>query len=270
MIDAVRGGDDEPVPRAELPAAPAPQTDDPPAASAQSVRLARSAATPQRVSATSPAASPTTPDAGASRTSVSELPSALGGPPLATVARSTGSAAPQLDLETSPLPTGAARGALARLGVAARRVARDAAPPDTGRPHLTLVSSDGAPAPAPRLQRSAAERIAEQTGGRVESGEGGLRTVHFPSPGATASPLPITTQQPYTITRELTEGGTSAPATTTTTSETSDAAATASSGDSAANKAAEREELYEYFLDRFKRDLLAEREQSGYLIIDNP
>ena len=32
----------------------------------------------------------------------------------------------------------------------------------------------------------------------------------------------------------------------------------------------EREELYEYFLDRFKRDLLVEREQIGHLIIDNP
>jgi hypothetical protein len=28
--------------------------------------------------------------------------------------------------------------------------------------------------------------------------------------------------------------------------------------------------MYEYFLDRFKRDLLVEREQSGHLIIDNP
>ena len=30
------------------------------------------------------------------------------------------------------------------------------------------------------------------------------------------------------------------------------------------------ETLYEYFLDRFKRDLLVEREQLGHLIIDNP
>ena len=30
------------------------------------------------------------------------------------------------------------------------------------------------------------------------------------------------------------------------------------------------EALYEYFLDRFKRDLLIEREQLGHLIIDNP
>ena len=30
------------------------------------------------------------------------------------------------------------------------------------------------------------------------------------------------------------------------------------------------ETMYEYFLDRFKRDLLVEREQLGHLIIDNP
>jgi hypothetical protein len=30
------------------------------------------------------------------------------------------------------------------------------------------------------------------------------------------------------------------------------------------------EAAYEYFLDRFKRDLIVEREQSGHLLIDNP
>ena len=30
------------------------------------------------------------------------------------------------------------------------------------------------------------------------------------------------------------------------------------------------DELYEYFLERFKRDLLVEREQFGHLLIDNP
>jgi hypothetical protein len=120
------------------------------------------------------------------------------------------------------------------------------------RPNLSVVG----PEPAPRLARSAAERIATQTGGSVELGEGGLRTVHFPSP--------TLMQTPITVSRELSEGG-SAPASST--SETSAAAPAAEDGKS---KDAEREELYEYFLDRFKRDLLAEREQSGYLIIDNP
>ena len=87
--------------------------------------------------------------------------------------------------------------------------------------------------------------------------------MHFPAPGS-AAPLPFT-QQPYTISRELSEGGTS-PAPSTPDSE----APAPAEGDSEADKAAEREAMYEYFLDRFKRDLLVEREQSGYLIIDNP
>ena len=36
------------------------------------------------------------------------------------------------------------------------------------------------------------------------------------------------------------------------------------------SKQMDPEQLYEYFLDRFKRDLLVEREQLGHLIIDNP
>ena len=38
----------------------------------------------------------------------------------------------------------------------------------------------------------------------------------------------------------------------------------------AGGKAMDPETMYEYFLDRFKRDLLIEREQLGHLIIDNP
>ena len=182
------------------------------------------------------------------------------------------SAEPELDSGATDAPTAladpgpasAGRGVLsrhaARPSVAPRRVARSTATPvsEDGRSHLSSVGR-------PRLQRSAAERIAEHTGGAVESGEGGLRTVHFPSPGS-ATPLPITTQQPYTITRELTEGGTSSA----NTDNASSAPASAPSKGDETKQAAEREAMYEYFVDRFKRDLLAEREQSGYLIIDNP
>ena len=81
--------------------------------------------------------------------------------------------------------------------------------------------------------------------------------------GATQFPF---SQQPYTISRELTEGGTA----TAPSSSSDSSVPPADSGASDEDKAAEREALYEYFLDRFKRDLLVEREQSGYLIIDNP
>jgi hypothetical protein len=177
---------------------------------------------------------------------ISEPPRPGGPAPRAGIARSLDSTAPALDFDP-PRPS-----------MTTRRVARS----ENGTPHLQLVASDG----QPRLQRSAAERIAEETGGAIETGEGGLRTVHFPAPGGVA-PFPIS-QQPYTISRELTEGG-SAPATSTSSTSESSAPA-ADSGASDEEKAAEREELYEYFLDRFKRDLLVEREQSGYLIIDNP
>ena len=43
-----------------------------------------------------------------------------------------------------------------------------------------------------------------------------------------------------------------------------------SAGEHGEQPAMDPEELYEYFLDRFKRDLLVEREQLGHLIIDNP
>ncbi len=241
MIDAVRGPDDEPEtpeePVEEAPAAtvsrsaaPAPITprEAPPSQSESTV--ARSVSEPTRPGGPAPRA-------GVARSQAA--PAIEAG-----IARTIDSTAPALDLDPP------------RPAMTTRRVARS----ENATPHLQLVASDG----QPRLQRSAAERIAEHTGGAIETGEGGLRTVHFPAPGD-PSPLPIT-HQPYTITRALSEGGTS-PETTTPTDSSTPAAA---SKDPEADKAAEREAMYEYFLDRFKRDLLAEREQSGYLIIDNP
>ena len=108
---------------------------------------------------------------------------------------------------------------------------------------------------------AAAERLASATGGAVESGEGGTRTVHFPSPSAGGLPGPLTQQQPYTVSRVIDIPEMQVPA-------------QAPSGDGGhADKQAggmDMEAAYEYFLDRFKRDLLIEREQSGHLVIDNP
>jgi hypothetical protein len=86
-------------------------------------------------------------------------------------------------------------------------------------------------------------------------------------------PAPVT-HQPYTVSRTLTEPA-EAPASTTTSSSTETTSAPAAQPGGAPaqtpeDKAREREELYDYFLDRFKRDLLIEREQMGHLIIDNP
>jgi hypothetical protein len=90
--------------------------------------------------------------------------------------------------------------------------------------------------------------------------------VHFPPP--------VSTQQPYTVSREIAAPEAEGAQNTTTTTAESPSGPPGHSGapapQSPEDKAREREELYEYFLDRFKRDLLIEREQMGHLIIDNP
>jgi hypothetical protein len=242
MIDAVRGAD-EPEP-AEEPVEDAPAATVSRSAAPAPI-AARTGAPPTQTIAEPPR--PGGPPARAGVARRTEAPPAQTMTHAPGIARSLDSTAPALDFEP-PRPS-----------MTTRRVARS----ENGTPHLQLVASDG----QPRIQRSAAERIAEATGGAIETGEGGLRTVHFPAPGG-ATPFPISQQQPYTISRELTEGGSSPAPSTSTSSDSSTPAA--ASGSAHEDKAAEREELYEYFLDRFKRDLLVEREQSGYLIIDNP
>jgi hypothetical protein len=96
--------------------------------------------------------------------------------------------------------------------------------------------------------------------------------VHFPSPNPGGEPTPpapaLSQQTEFTISRELAD-----PAPASTPAEQPQAAgapAPATTPEKEQDEAHKREELYEYFLDRFKRDLLAEREQMGHLIIDNP
>jgi hypothetical protein len=135
-----------------------------------------------------------------------------------------------------------------RPAVSARRVARAAARPAApAERHLELVHPE--PSPAPSLARSRAEEIAATTGGTIES-SGGTHTVHLPPP-------PMLSQAPVTISRELSEGGGGA----------SSATAPVSGN---AGGAMSQEAMYDYFIERFKRDLLIEREQLGHLIIDNP
>ncbi|HET6547125.1 MAG TPA: hypothetical protein VFG79_01625 [Solirubrobacter sp.] len=175
-----------------------------------------------------------------------------------------GGAAPALAPQLPPGPPSLARAALAAAPPVPARSA--AAPAAHERPRLSLVQPEPEPEPEatpPRLARSAAERLADRTGGAVEEGEGGLRTVHFPAPGATATSMP-------TISREIVIGSArqrARPAQETAPAATANGSEPAPQGDA---KPVDKEELYEYFLDRFKRDLLVEREQLGHLIIDNP
>ena len=178
---------------------------------------------------------------------------------------STQSAAPGRSAARSSTPRSAISRTSAPIGAAARALARKEAAPQEHheRPHLTLVKPDQTPQ-QPQVARSlAAERLAAHTGGSLEQGEGGLSTVHFPSPAETG----LSTHEPYTISRALTEEATPAPATTT----QNDTGGGAAPGGGEEKKGEmDPETLYEYFLDRFKRDLLIEREQLGHLIIDNP
>jgi hypothetical protein len=159
-------------------------------------------------------------------------------------------------------------------------VARRAAPAPAGgeeRPPLSLVPApEPAPTQAPattptqapaQIARSAAERVADATGGAVEAGEGGLRTVHFPAPGG-GPPAADLTRAPYTVTRAI-----DLPAVPATPAAQPTPPAQAPSTPAAGAPqpgGMDLEAAYEYFLDRFKRDLIIEREQSGHLLIDNP
>jgi hypothetical protein len=121
---------------------------------------------------------------------------------------STQSAAPGRSAARRSTPRSAVSRSSAPIGAAARALARkEAAPPEHHeRPHLTLVKPDQTPQ-QPQVARSlAAERLAAHTGGSLEQGEGGLSTVHFPSPAETG----LSTHEPYTISRALTEEATPA------------------------------------------------------------
>ena len=93
--------------------------------------------------------------------------------------------------------------------------------------------------------------------------------MNFPAPGEAdaGAAAPHLSQAPFTISRELADP---APAEAPAPTSPSGSAKPGDSPETAQEEAHKREELYEYFLDRFKRDLLAEREQMGHLIIDNP
>ncbi len=81
------------------------------------------------------------------------------------------------------------RGVRAAQRVARRGRAREPHAQPDARPNLELVHG----AEQPQIARSAAERLADATGGTVShDGDGGLRTVHFPAPGAGTPPAAAT------------------------------------------------------------------------------
>jgi hypothetical protein len=172
--------------------------------------------------------------------------------------------APRLARSTATATaTPASDGATALAPAARPVVSRVTQPSGENRPHLQLVRTEPTPTPGitpaqPTISR-AAERVAGATGGALEQGEGGLSTVHFPPPAGIS-----TTHQPYTISRELADP----PPQAANVEQHTPAEHPGANDDKGAQM--DPEALYEYFLDRFKRDLLIEREQLGHLLIDNP
>jgi hypothetical protein len=114
--------------------------------------------------------------------------------------------------------------------------------------------------------------------------------VSFPAPGA-APRIPPFSTAPVTVSRALVDGGgqgsapaaqeggvnalpavqepASSPATQALPA-VQDAGAGAAHAPDPGAKAEQLEETYEYVLDRLRRDLLVEREQSGHLLSDHP
>ena len=88
----------------------------------------------------------------------------------------------------------------------------------------------------------------------------------FPAPGGSASGtlpvIPPFSTEPVTVARAETA---EAPAPSTATASTPVEHPAAEGGGQL-----DLDKVYDEFLDRFKRDLLIEREQSGHLLIDNP
>jgi hypothetical protein len=163
-----------------------------------------------------------------------------------------------------------AAGATAPAAAVARATAADEVP----RPHLQLVASEPAPAPTPppapaaarQIARATAESLAEATGGAIELGAGGMQSVTFPAPGNAGSAslpyIPPFSTEPVTVARAETD----APAASTPSTPSTPVDHPPAEG----GGSLDLDKVYDEFLDRFKRDLLIEREQSGHLLIDNP
>ena len=107
-----------------------------------------------------------------------------------------------------------------------------------------------------------AERLAEASGGAVEDSGRGMQSVTFPSPGGGLPYIPPFSTQPVTVARAETD----APATPSAPTQSTGVEHPAGDG----GEKLDLDKIYDEFLDRFKRDLLIEREQSGHLLIDNP
>ena len=167
--------------------------------------------------------------------------------------RSSAATAPPLRSGGAP-PTSAAA-ALGRSPSAGAAPALAAAATDRPRLHLvpgdTLAADDDAPVPAPQSGIAKAQSIARATAGAITYEDDGRVSVLFPPPGA------VTTVPGAVVARQRDDiGEADAPA-----SVPSAVPAPAPAG----TPALDRDDLYQDFMRRLRRDVLEQREQLGEL-----
>jgi hypothetical protein len=98
-----------------------------------------------------------------------------------------------------------------------------------------------------------------------------MRTVHFPAPGQGLSQAPVTIQRDFAPdTGAGASAAASAPAPAAGNAGSDPAAAPGAGPGGEKKEELTPDQMYDYILERLRRDLVVEREQLGHLIIDNP
>lgn len=126
-------------------------------------------------------------------------------------------------------------------------------------PSETAAADDDAQAPVPESGMAKAQSIARATAGAIAYEDDGRVSVLFPPPGAvTAAPATVLARESGDASEAPAQAPAPAPA-------PASAPATAPAPDGAA-PALDRDELYQDFMRRLRRDVLEQREQLGELL----
>jgi hypothetical protein len=195
---------------------------------------------------------PSDPPAAAPRTAAS--PAAEGGVLHRAISRLRGA-------EHAPAPrTGAAPAAEDAPAERPVMALRDAPAP-------TALSR--APMPAPAALGTSGQTLARAIGAEVGYDDAGASEIVFPAPGGAPPFVPFSTA-PRSVSREVAEAAPPAMAEASAPARAREPAAAPAPEAAAAAPELDKDELYEEFLSRLRRDILHEREQSGLLIDEIP
>ncbi|MDP9293731.1 MAG: hypothetical protein M3O90_04765, partial [Actinomycetota bacterium] len=119
------------------------------------------------------------------------------------------------------------------------------------------------PMAAPAAQGTSGQTLARAVGSEVGYTDAGAAEVVFPAPDGSPPPFASFSTAPRTVSRDLTDSEVATPPAPSSSGSTAPAAAPAP-------PPLDKDELYEEFVSRLRRDLLHEREQSGLLIEERP